>query len=276
MPTTVPTRVRATVDVWGAGPGMGGSSYIEFVFAAGEWQVFGGGSATERRDQLGTVTAGAGWRERVAFIVHDAPPAHEEHSPSEVTVTGAAGLEAALLRMAWCGPDGSSAVQALLQLDDSEVDAAICRSGEDLDLCLASVHQLIDQLGEDIALSLIRKGVAAEEFSWEAVVEHATRVVDAREAEEAAAAGDASVALQPFKERIDQMLSNWWRVAGGASSSATQMMMSAKRGAIKRYCENYALANGAIPVGSHTVAFAAFGRNISISVDFDQLLTKQP
>jgi leucyl aminopeptidase (aminopeptidase T) len=168
-----------------------------------------------------------------------------------------------------------SAVETLLELIDAELEAAVLRSGEDLQVCIDSVRRFVDQIGKERALSILREHLTSVQFSWGAVQQHSTQLIDAEEAQQASEERKTEAALQPFREPIDRMVKNWWRISDCASSSATQMRMTAKRGAIKRYCEGYVLAHGKTPSGTHNFVFPAFGRNRAVTVEFDELIGEE-
>ena len=54
--------IRVTADVWGGGPGMEGTSYLEFKLDGPKYDVFAGGTALDGREKLGEVLLLDGWR----------------------------------------------------------------------------------------------------------------------------------------------------------------------------------------------------------------------
>jgi len=265
--------IRASLTVWGAGPGMGGTSFIKFVPDGDDFRVFGGGSAIDGREELGTVPVAAGWRGRVSFIVDEAEPAHEDHLPEDVRVTGAKGLEADLLAQAWSGPEGAALIRTLMSLSDEEL---LCLSNAGAlgtqDACdgLTQLKEIFDYEDEPV-LSVLRQSLADREFGWDTVLARATEITAAREAEDERAEQAKQAALLPFADEIERLLAEWWRVSGGATSMASQWVMNARKRVVQEFLEDHVRRHGLLPSGVHRLPFNFMGKAGYVDLDIDAL-----
>lgn len=269
MAGTSPKRIRASVEIWGAGPGMGGKVTIEFRRTDSGWRVIASGSALDCPEQFGSLAPNASWRDRVGFVVTNAEPSHEDHDPDDVNVSGARCVEADLLALAWCGPAGTNAVRLLLNLSDSELAqlsaAASIRTSE----CIDALEQLSDLCCDDSErLQRIQSSLVSSAFSWEALLEQAA--TDAHSAE----ADDAPIyAGQPHTASgdVDRILAAWEVAAGPVSSSVTMWGRSAQKAALRAYVERYLQQYRELPSGVHCIP-ASFSRSpLDFNVDFDRL-----
>ena len=262
----IPRQIRATVAVWGAGPGMEGKSYIEFRLRNDIYQVFSGGDAGDlAREQIGEVPVDGGWRARLGFLVSEAEPCHEGHMPSDVIVRGATQPEKALLALAWSGPEGAAVVRILLALDDGELNA-LARGGFLTDE-VADALNGIDELAEEDVLAVVRGVLSKSEFDWRTVVANGQEKAQVQTAFAEAETERVRLELAPHHDCITALVWSWQSLQPPYSGQATGWLASAKRGAVQKFLENSFLANGQPPVGVHRLHLKFMGHSSIVELD---------
>ncbi len=274
-----PKNVRVTAEIWGAGPGMGGTSYVEFKLNDEVYDVFAGGTSLDGREKLGEVKLSDGWRGRVSFIVEKSPPYHEEKSPDDIDVRGAKIPEAQLLAAAWSGEAGSQFVGLVLELDDVEIENMIEQTQDDLAGAIDTVAYARFELGCDDAdvFREIRNMVELNSVDWDmlrssldakAAADSAKLQLE-RETERRTREG----AISPHKSEIEIIIKAW-------ASNEEQNGRAAGPGlvaALKYALENYVVREGQMPTGLFEFNFSykssTFGRPKTrvIEVDLDMV-----
>lgn len=274
-----PKNIRATAEVWGAGPGMGGTSYIEFKLNDDVYDVFAGGTSLDGREKIGQVKLLDGWRGRVSFIVEESPPYHEEKSPDDIEVRGAKTPEAQLLAAAWSGEPGAQFVGLLLGLDDGEIENLIEHTQDDLAGAIDTVAYARFDLGCDDAdvLREIRNMVELNSVEWDML----------RSSLDAKAAADSAKlqleveteqriresAISTHKSEIEIILRSWAADEERNARAAGPGLVAALKDAL----ENYVVREGQMPTGIFEFNFSyktsTFGRPQTrvIEVDLDMI-----
>lgn len=274
-----PKNIRVTAEVWGAGPGMGGTSYIEFKLNGEIYDVFAGGTALDGREKLGEAKLSDGWRGRVSYMVNESPPYHEEKSPDDIVVRGAKGTEAQLLAAAWSGETGTQFVGLVLQLDDAEIEKLIEQTQADLAGAIDTVAHARCEIGSDDAevLREIRNMLESGRADWDKL----------RSSFEAKAASEGTkleleietelrireIALRPHQDEIERAVKSWvtyeehnGRVAGYGLSAV-----------FKKALEDYVAQESQFPIGLFEFDFwyktSMNGRPIKrvVEVDLDAI-----
>lgn len=257
-------------------------SDVAFRWTPSEIEVSVCGSAGDGgRDVVGSLPLAADWRDRLQLLLTEAEPVHEECDPSKVEVTGARGLEAELLRLAWSGPGGARATAALLALSDKELEA-MCEAGALHDPAVkdhvGELNELLDSDDEAILASLRSGFVTARStlgFEWSLALNRARATeAEARSAQELADAA-RSAALAPYADEIESVLREWWRSVGGATSVASQQLQSCRKAAVNQVLVVSVLSTGRLPEGKQRIPVRAFQRYEVIEVDFDALRRAQ-
>jgi hypothetical protein len=268
MAGTSPRRIRASLDIFGA-PGMGGTATIEFRRTESGWRVIAGGSSLDRPAELGSLPSIATWRDRVGFVVTNAEPAYDDYDPVDVSITGARGIEADLLALAWSGPAGADAVRQLLDLSDSELAQLAAAASIQTQECIDALKQLNDALyHESECLEHIRSVLATPDFSWAAVLEHAA--ID----DERAAPSDVLVPTRQAdtaSSEVDLILAAWARTAGRVGSSVEMIGRAAQKAALRSYVERHLRQYRELPTGIHRLRASVFNSPLEFNVDFDKL-----
>lgn len=247
-----PKNIRVTAEIWGAGPGMGGTSYVEFKLNNEVYDVFAGGTSLDGREKLGEVKFSDGWRGRVSFIVDESPPYHEEKSPGDIVVRGAKSPEAQLLTAAWSGGKGAYFVNLVLELSDPDILSLIEQSQDDLATAIDSVAHARFEMGADDAeiLDEIRESLELGSLDWAEFTDKISARAEELRARNALEAAAAKVAreqdLALFQDSIDQALRAW----GGDDAAQNPI---GKLLDLKVFLQNYVVRRGAFPTGIVTV-----------------------
>lgn len=274
-----PKNVRVTAEIWGAGPGMGGTSYVEFKMNNEVYDVFAGGTSIDGREKLGEVKLSKGWRGRVSFIVAESPPYHEEKSPDDIVVRGAKSPEAHLLAAAWSGETGTQFVGLVLELDDAEIEKLIEQSQHDLASAIDTVAYARFVLGFDDAdiLREMRNMVALNCVEWDTL----------RSSLDTKAAGDNAKlqleletarrvresAISPYKSEIERILRSWGADEERNARAAGPGLVAALKSAL----ENHIVREGRMPSGLLEFEFSyknsTFGRPLKrvVEVNLDMI-----
>lgn len=257
-----PKNVRVTAEIWGAGPGMGGTSYVEFKLNDEVYDVFAGGTSLDGREKLGEVKLSDGWRGRVCFIVEKSPPYHEEKSPGDIDVRGAKNPEAQLLAAAWSGEGGAQFAGLVLELEDSEIEKLIDKTQGDWDTAIDTVSRARSEVGavdEEILIE-IRNLIQSDDGDWDQLL---TTLV-AKEAEESskrvlealAAKAAREKSLEPFQSQITQAINAW--IATEAKDN--QPINPNKMSGLREFLENFALSHGHMPSGTVSINYSYRGK----------------
>lgn len=271
MTLTPAKSIRATATIFGAGPGMRRTSFIHFKRDGDVFRVSVGGSAgDDGSENLGDVAESAGWRGRVQFLLDNAEQP-EGVLPTEVRISGAKGIEAQMLALAWSGTDGAQAAQGLLELTDAEL-LRLADSSRIFD-SIEPLREIDEILDSDTAAirDAIRAVLAGPSFEWDAVLTEARRVADEREAEDLAASQARESALAPYAADVERLTKAWWGFSGGAGGVVHQWLTSARQGAVRRFLEAYVLSHGAFPGGKHRLSFKFMNGEQSLDLDMDAL-----
>jgi hypothetical protein len=251
---------------------MGGTAYIEFRLNGEHYDAYAGGTAgDEVRGCVGEVSALGGWRARIAFVLDEFPPTHEEVDLDAVAVTGARMPETELLRLAWSSEAAQSAVQLLLELDDDEL-LVLCRAGALEDARCITVWQELDECftsDEEKMLSLIRKHMSHEEFSWDPVLNELETIRNAEEAACNAADQVREKALEPFMNRIERLTGAFGRYAASRLDNVRMNLYNNRMVAFRRLLITHVLENGSLPAGVHPLRTQTQTTIEMIDVDLD-------
>lgn len=270
-------NIRVTAEIWGTGPGMGGTSYIEFKLNGEIYDVFGGGTAFDYREKLGEVKLSDGWQGRVSYIVKETPPSHEDKSPDDIVIRGAKGPEAYLLAAAWSGETGAQFAGLILELDEAEVEKFIELTKDNLAGAIDTVaYARFEMYAEDAeVLSEIRKMLSINCVDWgdlrsrmdaNAALECA-RLQHERETERRI----RESTLGPHQNEIEKIVESWvdyedrnGRVAGPGLCTE-----------FKKALEDYVVRENRIPSGIFVFGFSyktstysrSYWRNIEVDLD---------
>ena len=269
---TQPRLIRATVWTFGAGPGMGGASYIEYKLQGRVYQVFGGGDAGDlTRDHLGQVPVAKGWRGRLSFLLDNAPPAHEDYGPSEVVVRGGLALEKVMLALAWSGPDGGNVARALLGLSDQNL-SLLAKN----DMVSESAIETFAALNDDDVtykdiLSTINKAIAAGHFDWDMISRSARALSASKEAARKAKRDGFNARLESHKPLLVKVMAAWESQQRPASSQASGWLLAARRKTVRSFLESQLVENGKLPTGIQGVDFRFMGNEGVMQLDMDTL-----
>lgn len=272
-----PKNIRVTAEIWGAGPGMGGTAYVEFKLNNEVYDVFAGGTSLDGREKLGEVKLSDGWRGRVSFIVDESPPYHEEKSPGDIVVRGAKSPEAQLLAAAWSGEAGAQFVGLVLDLDDGKIENLIEHTQDDLACAIDTVEHARFELGCDDAdvVREIRNMVDHDCVDWDTL----RSSLDAKAASDSAklqleletARRIRESAISPHRSEIERILKSWAADEERNARAAGRGLVAAFEAAL----ENYVVREGRIPSGFFEFEFwyknSTFGRHLKrvIEVDLD-------
>jgi hypothetical protein len=257
-----PKNIRVTAEVWGAGPGMGGTSYIEFKLNGEIYDVFAGGTALDGREKLGEVKLSDGWRGRVSYIVNESPPYHEEKSPDDIVVRGAKGKEAHLLAAAWSGENGAQFVGLVLQFDDVEVEKMIDNSKFDMAGAIATLSYIIAEIdsSEDKIIREIRSSLQSGGVDWDQLKERLAANADAAEAQRQreleAARSAREHSLRPFQDQISQAVSAWVAV----QSKNQPRVDGHQQQGLRQFLEDFVLSQGKFPTGTVSINYSYRGK----------------
>jgi hypothetical protein len=271
--------IRVTAEIWGAGPGRGGTSYIEFKLNGEVYEVFAGGTSLDGREKLGEVKLSDGWRGRVSFVVNESPPCNEEKSPGDIDIRGAKGPESKLLAAAWSGEAGSQFVGLVLKLDDGEIEKLTEQTRDELALAIETVAYARDEIGFDDAdvLRGIRNMLQASCVEWDTL----RSIWDAKDAAESAKLQlereterrIREAAINPHKNEIEKILIAWEAHEERNARPAGPGLVSALKDAL----ENHVVREGRIPSGLFGFEFwyktSTFGRHLKqvVEVDLDMI-----
>ena len=257
-----PKNIRVTAEVWGAGPGMGGTSYIEFKLNGEMIDVFAGGTALDGREKLGELNLSDGWRGRVSYIVEETPPGHEEKSPDDIVVSGAKGMEAHLLAAAWSGEAGAQFVRLLLELDDVEVKELIETSQVDMAGAIDTMAYIYGEISssDDEIIREIRDALQSGSVDWDQLKERLEANADEAEVQRQqkieAARSARENSLQPFQDKISQVVSAWVAV----QSTNQQQVDGNKQQGLRQFLEDFVLSQGKFPTGTVSLSYSYRGK----------------
>lgn len=272
-----PKNIRTTAEVWGAGPGMGGTSYIEFKLNGQIYEVFAGGTAFEDREKLGEVRLSDGWRGRISFIVNEFPAAHEEKSPDDIVVRGAKSPEMHLLAAAWSGETGAQFVSFLLELEDAEVEKLIELAQDDLAAAADTVAYARFKMRSDDAdvLRDIRGMLEINCLEWDLFRSRLDATAAAEKAKmnlEMETERDIRAsAISPHAGEIEKIIQLWVADEERNARAAGPGLVAFLKDAL----ENHVVREGQMPSGIFEFAFwyktSTFGRRLKrvIEVDLD-------
>lgn len=270
-----PKNIRVTAEIWGAGPGMGGTSYVEFKLNNEVYDVFAGGTSLDGREKLGEVKLSDGWRGRVSFIVDESPPYHEEKSPGDIVVRGAKSPESQLLAAAWSGEAGAQFVGLVLELDDGEIENLIEHTQDDLAGAIDTVAHARFELGCDDAdvLREIRNMVDLNCVEWDTL----RSSLDAKAAADSAklqlemetARRIRESAISPHGSKIERILRSWAADEERNARAVGPGLVAALKAAL----ENHVVREGRLPSGLFEFEFSyknsTFSRPLKRVVEVD-------
>jgi hypothetical protein len=252
---------------------MGGASYIEYKLQRRVYEVFGGGDAGDlTRDLLGQVPIAKGWRGRLAFLLDNAPPAHEDYGPSDVVVRGGLALEKVMLALAWSGPDGGNVARVLLGLSDQNL-SLLAKN----DMVSESAIETFAALNDDDVtykdiLSTINKAIAAGHFDWDMISRSARALSASKEAARKAKRDGFNARLEPHKPLLVKVMAAWESQQRPASSQASGWLLAARRKTVRSFLESQLVENGKLPTGIQGVDFRFLGNEGVMRLDMDQLI----
>jgi hypothetical protein len=270
--------VRLTATIFGAGPGMGGTAWIEFRPKGRKEEVWLGGSAGGEPPAVAdTIRAAKTWRDRVQALTDLGLECGEEVRPEDIRVRGERGVGAAVLAMAWSGAAGQRAAAILVELSDEELKAV---GGTNGSLQAQDVIDILVQAADAICAddeaaavgACIRQALAEPEgFAWETVSGIAQDIAAVAEAGAERDDRQRAHELAPFRDEVDALTAAWWGFAGGATSTTSHWDMSAKQQRLKHFLEERALADGAVPTGQHSLDYRVFSAPRTFTVDLEEL-----
>ncbi len=273
-----------TAEIWGAGPGMGDTSYIEFKLNGEVYEVFAGGTSLDGREKLGEVKLSDGWRGRVSFLLDESPPYHEEKSPDDIDVRGAQGPEAKLLAAAWAGEGGTQFVRLVLELDDGEIEKLIEQTRDELALAIETVAYARDEIAIDDAEVLrdIRNMLQTSCVEWGTLrsIWHAKDAAESAklQLERETERRIREAAINPHKNEIEKILIAWEAHEERNARPAGPGLAAAFKNAL----ENHVVREGRIPNGLFGFEFSyktsTFGMPLKrfVEVDLDIIAPTKP
>lgn len=243
--------IRVTADVWGGGPGMEGTSYLEFKLDGPKYDVFAGGTALDGREKLGEVLLLDGWRGRISYIVEKSPPYHEEKSPDEIIVRGAKGSEALLMAAAWSGESGTHFVSLVLKLDDVQIEELIEQTQHSIASAIDTVAYASFEVGSDDTeiLQEICNMLVSNSVDWDEL----RLTLDAKAAAESAKLDLEietqrrlrEIALRPHQEKLETTIKSWVNYEERSGRTAGPGLTAD----LKKSLEDYVVRENKFPVG---------------------------